>query len=477
MKHTDIAASVFLLAHDPTSGRPLVGRDAVCAGVLAAQLADLMIAGQVVLDDAGRVVVTGRRAVSGGDAAAAVVETLAFRGGGRLGGPWADALGDTVYERVADSLIDTGEIRREPSRRLIGATHDRFPAVDPWRTDRPRQELAHMVRSPRAFDLPGAVAVLAVVATGVGDVVAATGDCAELVAHLPDGLRRLLGGSADRVAPGPGRFAGSRMLVEGAAMQSRGSGRARPSIEALRHRHDVAAGLVTERSPQDAVPVLEQVVADATFWLGPTHADTLAAEGNLAVAYLASGRADVGIPLLVSVLAARERELGTDHPATLTARDVLASVHRTAGRPAEALAHHELVVAGRTRALGPRHPDTLVARLGLGLSRADRGDARAAVVVLGRALRDAMAGCGPTHAVTVAVRGALADSLAATGRTREAAAEFDRAARDAELGLGRAHRDTVALRAARAALERPPPALSVRRSGAGWSGARWSGAG
>jgi hypothetical protein len=84
------------------------------------------------------------------------------------------------------------------------------------------------------------------------------------------------------------------------------------------------------------VPLLEQVVAVTTFWLGPTHADALAAEGNLAVAYLTADRADVGIPLHASVVAERERLLGADHPATLTAQDVLAAVHRTAGRSTEA---------------------------------------------------------------------------------------------------------------------------------------------
>lgn len=449
MKHTHLVPSLFAVLHDPVTGRPAAAHPRVCRVLLGGQLAELMISGRIALDG-GRVVVTGRRAAAGaGPTGTYVVEALARRGGDRTVRSWLTALGGAVHDRTAQELVDAGRVRREQPR-LRGAP--RWPATDPARGARARLELRHMVAEPRAFDLPGAVAVACVLAAGVDGVFEAGPSLlADLVAELPTGLAALVDGLGDRPGPRPGpssgRFAGSRLVVESAAVERR-SGDPAGDLPGLREQHDAAAALVGAGRPQEAVPVLERAVAEAGDALGPRHPDTLVAEGNLAVAYLAAGRPDVGIPLLVDTLDERERALGPDHPVTLTARDVLASVHRTAGRPAEAHAHYQQVVAHRSRVLGPAHPHTLTSRLGMALSRADDDDLRGALGLLGAALREAVDGCGPSHPVTVAIRGALAACLASAGRPVEARTEYDRAARDAAAGLGHAHPDTLALRAA-----------------------------
>ncbi|GAA2544947.1 tetratricopeptide repeat protein [Pseudonocardia hydrocarbonoxydans] len=447
MKYTHLVTGVFTVLHDPVTGRAVAGHRAVRAALVGAQLAGLVIAGRLAVED-GRMVATGppddeHRDDPTGDLVVAAVD----------GAPhdiryWGTALGDTVYDRTAQALVDAGVLRRDAARLRA----PRWPAADPVRAARARLEIEQRVADPVSFDLPGAVALACLLAVGAGGELApGSGFVDELVAELPTGPAAVVTALAEvpvRPMPGGGRFAGSRLVVEAAVLQRRADApAARPGRAALRARHDAAAALVGVGRAGEAVPLLEEVVAEAVHDLGPADPDALTAEGNLAVAYLAAGRPASGVPLLVEVLEEREWSLGADHPLSLTARDVLASVHRSAGRPAEALAHYGPVVEHRTRVLGPGHPDTLVSRLGAGLALADDGDPRAAVAVLTDALRDALAEQGPGHRCTVAIRGALAGCLDLAGRPVEARTEYDRAARDAATGLGPADPDTAALRA------------------------------
>jgi hypothetical protein len=57
--------------------------------------------------------------------------------------------------------------------------------------------------------------------------------------------------------------------------------------------------------------------------LGPEHPDTLMARANLATSYSQAGRTNDAITLLEAVLADSERLLGPEHPNTLTARAYL----------------------------------------------------------------------------------------------------------------------------------------------------------
>lgn len=438
MKPADLAPSLFLLAHDPMTGRPAVDRPTLAAALLGGVLADLVVAGLLSVDGDG-VRDTGRRPPGGWAEPVAhrALEAVAAQDRALSVRAWAShPLAEVIHGLVAEGLVSARVLRREHGRRLLGGPQERYPAVDSVRAARARLEMEQMLDAPRAFDLSGAVVVAIATTTGLDPSWSVEDSLRDdLLAELPDALRALVEGltgtaRARSVVARGSRFTGSRLQVESAAVQRRMQART-PSRgghtehAALRARHDAVAGHVEGRRPQDAVPVLEQVVADSAYLLGPGHPDTLTAEGNLAVAYLAADRADVGIPLLVATVEDRERFLGEDHPATLTARDVLASVHRTAGRTAQALALHSDVAVRRSRVLGPGHPDTLTSRLAVGLSLADDGDPRTALSVLGPARRDALAGCGPAHPVTDAIREALA-SCQAQARALPARADLRR---------------------------------------------------
>jgi hypothetical protein len=139
-----------------------------------------------------------------------------------------------------------------------------------------------------------------------------------------------------------------------------------------------------DSAPQ-AILVGKPVTADLALMLGADHRDTLAARDNLAIAYLAVGRAAEAIRLHEQALAGRERVLGPDHPDTLASRNNLAIAYLKAGRAAEAIPLFEQALAGRERVLGPDHPDTLAARDNLAIAYQAVGRAAEATRLHGQA--------------------------------------------------------------------------------------------
>lgn len=497
MKNSTICHGLFLVAHDPGTGRLLVDRARLHRALTAGAMAGLLVSGRVTVAD-GRVSVVDRR-VRGGDdpVSATVLGSLAHRRTPLPVDTWADTLGETVHGMVAGELVGSGVLRREAGRRMLLRGGERYPAEDTERAAAPRLELRHMVHSPRAFDLPGAVAVAVLLRLGMDDVLGteragvASVLLGDLLDHVPQDLRALVAG-LDPHAPVPtagggawteGRFAGSRFLVEAAVLDRRTddgsgvltigpfddgtdpgpsrSGSAEPDAEQVRieqiartdaiavlqARNDVATRLLATRGATDSIPLLEELAFDCANLLGPRHPDTLVAEGNLAVAYLMARRLDVGMPLLLSNLTEREIVFGDAHPTTLTARDAVATAYRDSGRLIESLTMAQLVVAQRTHILGGGHVDTLASRLGLGLTHAENGDHATAAGVLGPAVREAISALGPTHPLTLTLRGALADSHLVIGRVDRAREGYRQALSDAELTLGAHHPDVVALRA------------------------------
>lgn len=84
----------------------------------------------------------------------------------------------------------------------------------------------------------------------------------------------------------------------------------------------------------------------------------LAARCNLAISYQQAGRTDQAIRLLQRVVADDERLLGNDHPDTLIALTSLAASYEVAGRTGEANELLERVVAGNERLLEDEHSGT-----------------------------------------------------------------------------------------------------------------------
>jgi ATP-binding cassette subfamily B protein len=136
-------------------------------------------------------------------------------------------------------------------------------------------------------------------------------------------------------------------------------------------RASLAAGRIDE-----AVALLEQVLATRERVLGPDHPSTLGSRCNLANAYRTAGRTEEAVALHEQALAAYERVLGPDHPSTLGSRNNLANTYRAAGRTEEAAALHEQVLAVRQRVLGPEHPDTVQSQNNLARANGDAASSR-----------------------------------------------------------------------------------------------------
>ena len=75
------------------------------------------------------------------------------------------------------------------------------------------------------------------------------------------------------------------------------------------------------------------------------------------------------IPLLQQCLADQEQLLGADHPRTLASRNNLATAYRATGRPAEAIRLFEENATACERLLGADHPKTVASRRKLALAR------------------------------------------------------------------------------------------------------------
>jgi hypothetical protein len=108
-----------------------------------------------------------------------------------------------------------------------------------------------------------------------------------------------------------------------------------------------------------AGPSAVNVSADRGCYLsvrGHDPVPPVAARGNLASVYREAGRTAEAIPLLEQNLADREQLLGIDHPDTLMVRGSLASAYQDAGRIREATATLDQNLADHERVLGSDHP-------------------------------------------------------------------------------------------------------------------------
>jgi tetratricopeptide (TPR) repeat protein len=125
----------------------------------------------------------------------------------------------------------------------------------------------------------------------------------------------------------------------------------------------------------EVIAIGQPLAADLYRLLGPDDPDTIRARTDLARAYRQTGRVDDAIPLIEQVLAARERLFGADHPGTLASRNNLASAYRATGRAGEAVPLFEQNVTTCERLFGSDHPKTLASRHSLDLARQESAQA------------------------------------------------------------------------------------------------------
>lgn len=190
-----LAARLFLILHDPFSGRCAVSPMALRCALVGAELAELILNRRVAMEN--ELVAPGEASALGTDALSAFVMGAINRQPERYPVPvWLAALGDAVAELVAARLVEVGILVRAKS--LI-RRRGRFPAINLLAAAGPRVRLEYMVRMPQDSDVASATCAALVDAVGAGRVLQGeTGrrdlrrGLATLVAMLPADLRSLV---------------------------------------------------------------------------------------------------------------------------------------------------------------------------------------------------------------------------------------------------------------------------------------------
>ena len=195
-----------------------------------------------------------------------------------------------------------------------------------------------------------------------------------------------------------------------------------------------------------AIPLLEQTLADTARVLGGDHPQTLAARGKLATAHQAAGDLGRAIPLLEQALAESARVLGGDHSGTLAARNNLATAYQAAGDLGRAIPLYEQGLADTARVLGADHPRTLAARNNLATAYQDAGDLGRAIPLLRQALADSTGILGGDHPQTLTARNNLATAYYEAQDLGQAIPLFEQALADTARILGGDHPGTLAAR-------------------------------
>jgi tetratricopeptide (TPR) repeat protein len=184
-----------------------------------------------------------------------------------------------------------------------------------------------------------------------------------------------------------GDFLGAIAVLDATLAAMEAEGVAGP--ETLGLRDELAVAYMAAGRADGAIRLLRGVLAERERSQGPAHQETIATRQKLADAYAAGGRLKDAVSQFKRVIADRERVDGPADRATLRSRSALAAAYQRAGRMANALELHERVRSDCERALGPDDPDTLVACLSLARTYYALGHLGNAVPLL----RDMLARC------------------------------------------------------------------------------------
>ncbi len=166
---------------------------------------------------------------------------------------------------------------------------------------------------------------------------------------------------------------------------------------------------------KEAIPLAEQLVANAERTQGAAHADVADALAVLSDAESGAGLTARAVGSLERAIAIRERASGPDDPGVAQDCNALAVLHFGQGnyKAAEPLMTRALAI--RERALGPEAPETAQSVNNLAQLYQEMGDYTAAEPLLQRALALYEKAHGPTHADVAIALNNLASLYSAKG--------------------------------------------------------------
>jgi hypothetical protein len=180
-----LADELFLVGHDPYTGKTRVSDGALDTGLAGAVLGELALADRIYVDDDTVVQVRDQRPHGERVSDAALAEILKQNDLHPVRA-WVEYLRDHARTMVAPRLVHTGLIERVQARSMLKQTV-RYPATDPLRAAGPEARLRYMLDHPGNIDVQ--TGVLAGFIVGVGlDFVLGGASARE----VRDGLTRML---------------------------------------------------------------------------------------------------------------------------------------------------------------------------------------------------------------------------------------------------------------------------------------------
>jgi Golgi phosphoprotein 3 (GPP34) len=188
MQNFRIADDFFLINHDHRNGKPLVRRDLLGAGLVAALLAELIIDDRLAMDD-GRVTVLDRHHHDD-HATDFMVTSIAAQQASYPVRTWTDNLDDTAYELTARRLIECGTVHRVRPWRLLGPRRDLFPAATRTSVES-LLRLNAVIRNPAGADIPRATSVVLIATAGANHLLASHLDRERLQTGVGQLMKRL----------------------------------------------------------------------------------------------------------------------------------------------------------------------------------------------------------------------------------------------------------------------------------------------
>lgn len=205
MSQDALAKRLFLILHQPFSGKPDVSPDLLRCGVVCAELGDLIVARKLGMEN-NLVVLAPHRRSGTDEISAFVIDSIQRQSSAHTVRTWVSAFADVLYDLVARSLVADGVVHREERGTLLRRGPDRFPAADLIAAAGPRLELEHRLRNPSPHDVRGNVLAAILGALGVARVLDVDGDrsrvqvgITQATAALPIDLRHLVDGVTDAV--------------------------------------------------------------------------------------------------------------------------------------------------------------------------------------------------------------------------------------------------------------------------------------
>jgi CHAT domain-containing protein/tetratricopeptide (TPR) repeat protein len=211
------------------------------------------------------------------------------------------------------------------------------------------------------------------------------------------------------------------------------------ALHEARKLHTEFRGLYSAGKYDEALTLVERVLAIRERVLGPEHQDVAQVLNNLAVLFDDKGDYVKAEAVYQRALTISEKRLGPEHPDVAATLANLAALHINIGDYAKAEAVYQRALTIREKILGPEHPEVGATLANLAVLHLRRDEYAKAEALFQRALTIREKALGPEHPDVAATLTNLAALYANTGDYAKAEQLYGRALTIRKKALGPEH--------------------------------------